>query len=476
MLIQEKVKDYQGIVQCLPPTLDSPSVFDGLTGDGLTGIIRTIVGNVDILNLGNDNSVDEYTFTDANARKLFLVFSWFITSVFGVKTKSKNTKVVSIGRTYLQLLRQVRNGDLTLFNCGINIPALPAAAPPAAVAAPRAIIDGRDQHVHTATGTEEGRLCLAYSSERIFRMAVNKYIKMDIDMNVTATRVSIALRNDITHQQYPVFATAFDAAFAAAVDAGITPQQYPAFAAAVAGAFAAAVDAGINLQQYPTFAAAVAGGINHQQYPAFAAAVAGAFAAAVDEGINPQQYNAAAIEILYSREATQQNANQHASNDVQQVRGTNTISFNPGSLVFNQEIFSELITRFSHLPRGNQYILDAARYMQPIMLQICEFIDRRNPANIRETIIEYMNSIRGLPYPYRPALHDTSKFTMLNDGMRDAWLQYLINKILLGENEQTIFDNMKLFVLLYNYIGPVNGQIIFPNPYNVNYRTRSANI
>ena len=109
--------------------------------------------------------------------------------------------------------------------------------------------------------------------------------------------------------------------------------------------------------------------------------------------------------------------------------------------------------------------------MQPIMLQICEFIDRRNPANIRETIIEYMNSIRGLPYPYRPALHDTSKFTMLNDGMRDAWLQYLINKILLGENEQTIFDNMKLFVLLYNYIGPVNGQIIFPNPYNVNYRT-----
>jgi len=94
----EKVQGYLGIFQCLPTT---PTVFDGLSG-----IIRTIVGNVDILNLGDGNTVDECTFTDADARNLFLVFSWFITSVFGVKTKSKNTKVVSIGRTYLQLLRE----------------------------------------------------------------------------------------------------------------------------------------------------------------------------------------------------------------------------------------------------------------------------------------------------------------------------------------------------------------------------------
>ena len=397
----------------------------------------------------------------------FLVFSWFITSVFGVKTKSKPSKIISLGRTYLRLLcenppLQQRAPELqqeallvelqpvnqfTLFGLEINIPALPAAAVAAAAAAP-VVIDrqivpefGRDRLVHTARGDELDRLCLAYSSERIFGMAVNKYIKMDIDMNVTAARVIIALRHGITHQQYPVFATAFDA--------GITPQQYADFDAART--------------------AAVHEGINPQQYPAVAAAVA----AAVDAGINPRQYNAAATVILAINEETQQNviqeaAIEQASNDVKQVHGTNTISFNSGSLVFNQEIFSELITRFSHLPRGNEYILGAARYMRPIMLQICEYIERGQTLNITQ----YMNSIRELPYPYRPALHDISKFTMLSPYMKNMWLGHLKNKILLGENEQTIFDNMKLFVLLYKYIVSDNASIDPTNRrQDINYLT-----
>ena len=127
----------------------------------------------------------------ANAATLlntFLVFSGFITSVFGVKTKSKPSKIISLGRTYLRLLidSPPRPGPqpYLLFGLPIHIPDAPAVAPAVAVAA-AAIDNGIVQeiphgtHVNIVEGNEPGRLCLAYSSERIFGMAVNKYIKMD---------------------------------------------------------------------------------------------------------------------------------------------------------------------------------------------------------------------------------------------------------------------------------------------------------
>jgi len=417
-------QDPEGIIQHLVAT---PTVFNSL--------LQIIVpfANADVLGMatpiGEINADDILSSriavaADANAATLlntFLVFSWFITSVFGVKTKSKPSKVISLGRTYLRLLidsppREPR--PYLLFGLSINIPDAPAAvvAPVAAVAAAaidRQIVTDIQNHTLVAIvrGNEEDRLCLAYSSERIFGMAVNKYIKMDIDMNVTAARVAVARTVGIDPQHYP--------ALAAALAAGITPDQYRE---------------------------GIAAGITHEQY------------------------TAAANQIETQRLAIQQEAIQQALTDVQQVNETNTISFNRESLVFKQEIFSELITRFSHLPRGNQYIVNAARYMRPIMLQICVFIDGEQPVNIRE----YMNSIREPPYPYRPALHDISKFTMLSPDMKNVWLGYLINKIFVvgGEDYQTIFDNMKLFVLLYNYIGPLNPEMVFPNPpRNINYLT-----
>jgi hypothetical protein len=93
----------------------------------------------------------------------------------------------------------------------------------------------------------------------------------------------------------------------------------------------------------------------------------------------------------------QQAATRQASIDVRQVNGTNIISVNPESLVFNQEIFTQLIVRFSHLPRGNQYILGAAQYMRPIMRRICCLIDKREQITIEESITN-INPF----YPYKP--------------------------------------------------------------------------
>jgi hypothetical protein len=282
---QEKLDGAHGIFQFLPTPPTTRTVFDALSG-----IISTIVGNVDILDLGAGNTVDNYTFTDdnANARNLFLVFSWFITSVFGVKTKSKNTKVISIGRTYLQLLRETYPavGPVNLFGSRITIQAAAAAVAVHAVI-DNGIVPGVEagQAVGVVNATENGRLCLAYSSERIFGMAINKYIKMDIDATIKDGNAP-----GITPQQYT--------AFAAAIEAGITPQQYNAVAAAAA----LAIQAGVTSQQYAAAALAIQAGVTSQQYAAAALAIqAGVtpqqYAAAIQAGVTPQQYAAAALAI-----------------------------------------------------------------------------------------------------------------------------------------------------------------------------------
>jgi hypothetical protein len=362
----------EGIIQHLVAT---PNVFHSLLqliGPFVDADVLGMAGSIAQINRMNDILILHNNTPDDNpALNIFLVFSWFITSVFGVKTKSKPSKVISLGRTYLQLLisRPPREPQpFPLFGLTINIPDAPAAV---AAAGAQLVIDNgivpevvEGQVVRQVEGNENNRLCLAYNQANI-RSAINKYIKMDIDMNVTAARVAAAAPADF------ILANAQEAAI------------------------------------------------------------------------------------------------QQASIDVQQVNRTNTISVTSECLVFNQEIFSELIIRFSHLPRGNQFILGAAQYMRPIMRRICYLIDAGQQATIGESMTSIINF-----YPYRPTPHDVSKFTMLNDGMRNAWLQYLINKIFAvgGGNPQTVFDNMKLFVLLYNYIGPIDATIVFPvPPLDINY-------
>ena len=397
----------EGIIQRL---LRNPNVFDALLQIiqgfantnvlGMTASIQQINDN-DILR----NAVIIYPDHEQVTRlKIFLVFSWFITSVFGVKTKSKPSKIISLGRTYLQLLCEnpplqptapgvelQRVRQFILFGLQIIIP--PAAVAAVAAAPVHVVIDngivpeiGVGLLVNLIDGNTNNRLCLAYNQANI-RSAISKYIKMDIDMNINAAR---------------------DAVAAAAAAAAATAAADAAAATAAADAAAAAAAASFNLAN------------------------------------------------------AQQAATRQASFDVRQVNGTNTISVNTESLVFNQEIFTQLIVRFSHLPRGNQYILGAAQYMRPIMRRICCLIDKREQITIEESITN-INPF----YPYNPKPHDVSKFTMLNQGMKNNWLQYLINKIFAveGWSPQTVFDNMKLFVLLYNYIGPlIGGPVVFPNP------------
>ena len=99
--------------------------------DTLNGLITSLdpcwAPGLNLLDLTEDNMLDGITFNAVNSvndnKKKFLFFSWFITSIFGIKTKSKNTKVVSLGRTYLKLLMESHRDIRTiLFGCNIIIP------------------------------------------------------------------------------------------------------------------------------------------------------------------------------------------------------------------------------------------------------------------------------------------------------------------------------------------------------------------
>ena len=429
----------EGIIQHL---LLNPGVFHRLI-EIINGFVATDVLGM-VIPIREINAHDILLSRIANAvpasLNTFLVFSWFITSVFGVKTKSKPSKIISLGRTYLRLLidsppREPR--PFPLFGLPINIPAAPAVAPVAV----GAMIDGHGQPVGIATGREQDRLCLAYSSDRIFGMAIEKYIKMDIDMIVEI--ICVTFTNFVTsnpdHHNDPKYAADFidiNKDNISGVFAQILGDSFPANFLNFQNAYTTAYSRNTSVEEARKAASAFFKTVFAPRCQLF-----------VGQLQHVKQVPPFQLVIQQPQQAEEQPQPQEQRVMVYPLSVAIT------SPVFNQEIFSELITRFSHLPRGNEYILGAARYMRPIMLQICGFIDGGNVVNITQ----YMNSIRELPYPYRPALHDTSKFTMLNDGMRNAWLQYLINKILLGENNQTIFDNMKLFVLLYNYI--VSGDV-----------------
>ena len=104
----------------------------------------------------------------------FLIFSWFITSIFGIKTKSKPSKILALGRTYLKLYvesyhtRLVPLQENVLFGCSFAISNVPVV-----------------QRGVTETDTERGEknpfpcsdyriLCLTYSSFNI-KAALDKY-------------------------------------------------------------------------------------------------------------------------------------------------------------------------------------------------------------------------------------------------------------------------------------------------------------
>jgi len=139
-----------------------------------------------VLDLLNLNTVLDYhyrfldgvVFNNAGDNNIgrFLIFSWFITSIFGIKTKSKPSKILALGRTYLKLFvesyrvvvasRQGRPEN-ELFGCIFAIPL--------------AIPQLREPHVPVPGdyfGCDNNEiLCLTYGSRNI-NEALTKYIEI----------------------------------------------------------------------------------------------------------------------------------------------------------------------------------------------------------------------------------------------------------------------------------------------------------
>ena len=131
--------------------------------------------NLNLLDLTVDDTLDDITFnTVLNDNKIkFLFFSWFITSIFGIKTKSKNMKVVSLGRTYLKLFMESNpgiHGMRVLFACNISIPEQALAAQAAQARLPEVPYNPLDNF----PCNDDNILCLAYKDSNV-RDALTKY-------------------------------------------------------------------------------------------------------------------------------------------------------------------------------------------------------------------------------------------------------------------------------------------------------------
>jgi len=439
------VTDYKGIVQCLQE--DAPTVFDALSG-----IISTIVQDVN-LDLGAGNTVDNYTFTDDNARKLFLVFSWFITSVFGVKTKSKNTKVISMGRTYLQLLRETHPvvSPVNLFGSQITIEA------PAPVAAVHAAIDKQivqeipdGTRVAIATDNERGRLCLAYSSERIFGMAINKYIKMDIDM--------------IVHDICDTFTNFVSVNLGHGTDAnGYSRAFITANAKYYAGLFA---EHAKQVHDFPDkflgFAKSYTIAYSNNNSVEEARKASSAHFKEVFEPSCRLFVTGFALQHVKQVQPPQP-AGEQPQPQEQRVM-VYPLSVETASPVFNQEIFTQLIANLSRVSSGKGNKENAALYMRTIMRRICFCLDTNQISIINKSIQQIQNF-----YPYNFDLHNLTKFENLTKTLKKQWYDHLMSKILNREHSpEVIFNNMRLLVLLYNCIVFGNDEIRYhEKPYNL---------
>jgi hypothetical protein len=146
--------------------------------DGLIGSLNLCwAPGLNLLDLTGDNTLDGIRFNpDMNDNKIkFLFFSWFITSIFGIKTKSKNTKVVSLGRTYLKLFMEShQNIETILFGCRVRIPLLAAVAAAAQARLQVVPYDPPYDPGDTFPCNDLNILCLAYKDSNI-RDALTKY-------------------------------------------------------------------------------------------------------------------------------------------------------------------------------------------------------------------------------------------------------------------------------------------------------------
>ena len=123
----------------------------------------------------NKINLDDVVFNnDANDNLgRFLIFSWFITSIFGIKTKSKPSKILALGRSYLKLFvnsnlyvitRRPGTVDNELFGCSFNIHQVRPPQPH--------VVAARDDDYFGCDNNQI--LCLTYGSRNI-NEALTKY-------------------------------------------------------------------------------------------------------------------------------------------------------------------------------------------------------------------------------------------------------------------------------------------------------------
>jgi len=188
---------------CSPKLVNVLGIMEvlNITGNaGLNGLIDSLNPcwhdfpnpNHDLLDLntvlvGSNTNLDDVIFNAVANDNLgmFLIFSWFLTSIFGIKTKSKPSKILALGRTYLKLFvesyravvasRQGRPEN-ELFRCRFAIPNLP-------------VVHRGDNEVR-ADGVEvyfecnhADILCLTYSSFNI-KEALDKYRNLQNDYGI----------------------------------------------------------------------------------------------------------------------------------------------------------------------------------------------------------------------------------------------------------------------------------------------------
>jgi hypothetical protein len=183
-------------------------VLDTTAGGGLDNLVGSInpcwsgfaTAADDLLDLNtvlthpNPTNLDDVVFQYIANNNLgrFLIFSWFITSIFGIKTKSKPSKILALGRTYLKLyvesyrskvLEQNRGFGNILFGCSFAIPHIPGSKIPRAV--------NEDNLFFTCT--DQSILSLTYSSFNI-KEALEKYRDFQNGYNIADMQGSHVVR------------------------------------------------------------------------------------------------------------------------------------------------------------------------------------------------------------------------------------------------------------------------------------------
>jgi hypothetical protein len=156
-----------------------------------------------------DISVDVFDgirFDTPENRVKFQFMFWFLTCIFGIKTKSAPKKIISIARAYLNYIRGHFIGDANtsdLWGCRITFPAIPNPAPA------NIELEGGDILPPREPGDYDNVLFLAYdpytiynalklytNSERIFRPDPENYV-FKVGNMIAIRKDSTVLRKDV---------------------------------------------------------------------------------------------------------------------------------------------------------------------------------------------------------------------------------------------------------------------------------------